>query len=58
MASILAMHYLRLSAIVSETAVKATSAHKSTTVSVASPTSEANNSIETAEFEEVSMNRR
>ena len=45
-------------AIVSETAVKATSAHKSTTVSVASPTSEANNSIETAEFEEVSMNRR
>ena len=45
-------------AIVSETAVKATSAHKSATVSVTSPTYEANNSIEMAELEAASIGRR
>ena len=45
-------------AIVSETAVKATSAHKSATVSVTSPSYEANNSIEMAEFEAASIGRR
>ncbi|MGZ6365460.1 MAG: hypothetical protein ACXWPS_05780 [Ktedonobacteraceae bacterium] len=45
-------------AIVSETAVEATSAHKSATVSVTSPSYEANNSIEMAEFEAASIGRR
>jgi hypothetical protein len=45
-------------AIVSETAVEAASAHKSATISVTSPSYEANNSIEMAEFEAASMGRR
>ncbi|MGZ3611665.1 MAG: hypothetical protein ACXVBU_16555 [Ktedonobacteraceae bacterium] len=45
-------------AIVSETAVEATSAHKSATVSVTSPSYEANTSIEMAEFEAASIGRR
>ena len=57
-ASVPVQEFAQKSATVPETAVKATSAHESATVSVTLPSSEVNRGIEMAEFEAASMGRR